>query len=162
MIYCVIASIHTYLLSTVARFSAQVKALHWRRYLRFLLQYSRTCRLGSVVSIATGYRLDGPRIESWWGQDFLHLSRLALGPTQPPVQWVLGLSQGKERPRHDTDSSPPSSAVGHERVELYLCSPCGPYGLYRASVPVQGCTLPVFTLQNILTSKRHVTDGIAK
>jgi len=34
--------------------------------------------------------------------------------------------------------SPPSIAVGHERVELYLYSPYGPYGLYRASVPVQG------------------------
>jgi len=35
--------------------------------------------------------------------------------------------------------SPPSSAVGHENVELYyLYSPYGPYGLYRASVPVQG------------------------
>jgi hypothetical protein len=31
---------------------------------------------------------------------------------------------------------------GHERVELYLYSPYGPYGLYSASVPVQGCTLP--------------------
>ena len=30
---------------------------------------------------------------------------------------------------------------GHERVELYLYSPYGPYGLYRASVPVQGCSL---------------------
>ena len=29
-----------------------------------------------------------------------------------------------------------------EKVELYLYSPYGPYGLYRASVPVQGCTLP--------------------
>jgi hypothetical protein len=28
-------------------------------------------------------------------------SRLALGPTQPPIHWVLG---------HDTDHSPPSSA----------------------------------------------------
>ena len=28
-------------------------------------------------------------------------------------------------------------------VELYLYSPCGPYGLYRASVPVQGYTLPL-------------------
>ena len=28
-------------------------------------------------------------------------------------------------------------------VELYLYSPYGPYGLYRASVPVQGCTLPL-------------------
>ena len=27
-------------------------------------------------------------------------------------------------------------------VELYLYSPYGPYGLYRASVLVQGCTLP--------------------
>jgi len=33
--------------------------------------------------------------------------------------------------------------VGHERVELYFYSPYGPYGLYRASVPVQGCTLPL-------------------
>jgi len=49
---------------------------------------------------------------------------------------------GKERPGRDADPSPPSSAVGHERLELYLYSPYGPYGLYRASVPVQGCSLP--------------------
>ena len=28
------------------------------------------------------------------------------------------------------------------RVELYFYFPYGPYGLYRASVPAQGCTLP--------------------
>ena len=33
------------------------------------------------VGIATRYRLDGPRIETWWGRDFPHLSRPALGPT---------------------------------------------------------------------------------
>jgi len=43
-----------------------------------------------------------------------------------------------ERPGRDADPSPPSSAVGHERVELYLYSHYGPYGLYSASVPVQG------------------------
>jgi hypothetical protein len=38
-------------------------------------------------------------------------------------------------------TSHPSTAVGHERVELYLYSTYGPYSLYTASVPVQRCTL---------------------
>ena len=50
---------------------------------------------GSSVGIATGYGLDGPGIESrWGGRDFPHLFRPALGPTQPPVQWALGVSRG--------------------------------------------------------------------
>jgi hypothetical protein len=52
------------------------------------------CGLGSSVSIVTAYGLDGPGIESRWGRDFLHLSRPALRPTQPPVLRVLGLSLG--------------------------------------------------------------------
>jgi hypothetical protein len=49
---------------------------------------------GSLVGIATDYGLDGPGIESRWGEIF-RLSRPALGPTQPPVQCVPGLSWGK-------------------------------------------------------------------
>ena len=57
---------------------------------------------------------------------------------------------GKERPGRDADPSPTSRAVGHERVELYVYSPYGPYGLYRASVPVHGCTLPFYIRQIIV------------
>jgi hypothetical protein len=68
---------------------------------------------GSVVGIATSYGLDGPGIESWWGRDFLHLSRPDLGPTQPPVQYngYRVFPRGKEWPGRDADPSPPSSAV---------------------------------------------------
>jgi hypothetical protein len=48
---------------------------------------------GSSVGIATGYGLGGPGTESRWGRDFPHLSIQTLEPTQPPVQWVSGLSR---------------------------------------------------------------------
>jgi len=50
------------------------------------------------------------------GRDFPHLSIPALRPTQPPVQWVPGLSRGKVRPGCDADPSPPSSAEVKNRV----------------------------------------------
>ena len=51
------------------------------------------CR-DSSVGTATRYGLDGEGIESWWVGDFPHPSRPAMGPTQPPVQWVPGLFTG--------------------------------------------------------------------
>ena len=67
------------------------------------------------------------------------------GPGPHPAFCTMGTGSfpgGIEQPGRDADPSSPSSAVGHERVELYLYCPCGPYGLYRALVPVQGGTLP--------------------
>jgi hypothetical protein len=52
--------------------------------------------------------------ESWQGLAiflFTTASRPALGPTQPPIQWVSGiLSLGVKRPGREADHSPPSSA----------------------------------------------------
>jgi hypothetical protein len=48
----------------------------------------------SVVGLATRYGLDGPGIEFRWGRDFPQPFRPALGPTQPPIQWVPGLFPG--------------------------------------------------------------------
>jgi hypothetical protein len=99
-----------------------------------------------------------------------------IGPGAHPASCTMGTGSfpgGKEQPGRDADPSPASSAVGHERVELYLYSPYGPYGLYRASVPVQGCTLPlplpIFVLflntlygktkdTQMLYSQQHIED----
>ena len=82
---------------------------------------------GSVVSIATGYGLEGPGIESRWGRNFPHLSKPALGPTQPPVQWVTGLFPGEKSGRGVAlTTHPPSSAEVEERVDLYLYCFSGP------------------------------------
>jgi hypothetical protein len=67
----------------------------------------------SSVSIATGYGLDGQG-SIWQKQEiFLYstASRLALGLTQPPIQWVPGaFSLGVKQLGHEADHSPPSIA----------------------------------------------------
>jgi hypothetical protein len=60
-----------------------------RTLLRYILMYR-----DRAVGTASRYWLDGPGIESWWGRDFPHPSRSVLDPTQPPIQWVPGLSRG--------------------------------------------------------------------
>jgi len=74
------------------------------------------------------------------------------GPGAHPASCTMGIGSfpGVKSGRSVTlTPQTPSSGVGHERVELYLYSPYGPYGLYRASVPVQGCTLPYLIFRGV-------------
>ena len=71
--------------------------LKWEEALELRFLQNQARGRDSAVSIATRYGLDGAGIDSRWGggRDFPHLSRPALEPTQPPLQWVRGLSGSK-------------------------------------------------------------------
>ena len=77
--------------------------------------------------------------------------------TQPPVHWVPGVSPELRAAGAWRWSLTPFECRGQESVELYLYSPYGPCGLYRASVPVQGCTLPYLYVKNYVVTIR--TNG---
>jgi len=65
----------------------------YRLYRNFYKHLNYYCRPGSSVDIATDYGLDGPGLNPR-GEEIFRLSRPGLGPTEPPVKWVLGLSRG--------------------------------------------------------------------
>jgi hypothetical protein len=81
----------------------------------------------SVQRWATGWTIGVLEFNSRRGLEtflFATASRTALGPTQPPIQWVPGdLSLGVKRPGREADHSPPSSAEVKEYVGLHLHSP---------------------------------------
>jgi hypothetical protein len=80
----------------------------------------------SAVSIATGYGLEdrevGVRVPAE-STLFSTLSRLAQGPTQPPMEWVPGaLSPGAKQPGREADHSPPASTEV-KKTWIYTSSP---------------------------------------
>jgi hypothetical protein len=88
---------------------------------------------GIWVGLATSYGLDGPEIESRWGEIFRTCPDRPWGA---PTSCTMGPGSfpGVKSGRGVT-------LTPHPLLELYLYSLYGPYGLYRASVPVQWCTL---------------------
>ena len=112
------------------------------------------------VCIATRYGLDGQWIESRWGRNFLHPSRPALAPTQPPIQRVPGLSRGKEAGAWRLARTP-SSAEVKERVELYLYSPPGPsWTVLVWPLPLLRCLQYPFRRSRFTYDKRAVNRAI--
>jgi len=72
-------------------------------------------RISNVLDThPTGWTIWFLGFDSWRGLRiflFTIVSRTALGPSQPPVQWVLGvLSLGVKRPVREADHQPPCRA----------------------------------------------------
>jgi hypothetical protein len=72
--------------------------------------HGRYCGPGNSVSILTGYGLDGPGIESWWGEIFRTCPDQPWGPPSLLYNGYWVFPGGRKRLGHDTDPSPHSSA----------------------------------------------------
>jgi len=77
----------------------------------------------SPAGIANSYELEGSGIETLWGEICRTYPYRPWGTPSLLYNGYRVFPGGKERPKLDFDPSPPSSAVGHKRVELYLYSP---------------------------------------
>ena len=136
----------------------------WCRTTDFVLYHVEVGGRGSIVGIATDYGLEGPGIESQWGTRFFAPVQTGTGTHPASCTMGTGSFPGVKNGRCVTLTPHPllvpwswksrtipllplwavrpvQSLSACTGVELYFYSPYGPYGLYRASVPVQGGTL---------------------
>ena len=99
---------------------------------------------GSVVGIETGYGLDGPGIESRWRARFS--ASVQTGPGAHPASRTMGTGSflGVKVGRDVTLTPHPLLVPWSRKSRANFYSPYGSYGLYRASVPVHGCTLLLY------------------
>jgi hypothetical protein len=85
---------------------------HTHKYEKFMMMMMMMMK--NRDSLAAGWKIGFLGFDSRGGLGiflFTIAFRTALGPTQPPIQWVLGaLSLGVKRPVNEPDHSPPSSA----------------------------------------------------
>ena len=109
--------------------------------------------------IATCYRLDGPGIESRWGERFSVSVQTGTG-TQPASYTVgTGSFPRVERQERGVHHPPPSSVEVKERVELYLKFPYGlSWPVLRWTSSSQG--IEVYQ-PSILIPQTTVLDGVS-
>jgi hypothetical protein len=89
---------------------------------------------GISVGIATEYGLEVPG-STPGGDEIFRPPRPVLGPTQPTVNWVPGLSPGgKVRPGCAADHSPSSSAAVMEQYSYTSTHPVGHTGPVTGSL----------------------------
>jgi len=100
---------------------------------------SRRVGRDSSFGIATCYGLGGSGIESRRGGGAGFSAPAQTGPGSHPASCTIGTGSFPVVKSGRGVTLTPHSFYCHdqERVELYLYSSYGPYGLYRASVPVQ-------------------------
>jgi hypothetical protein len=128
----------------------------------------------SAVDVTTGYgagRLRGQNSSPGTVKNFLFStsSRPALGPIQPPIQWVPeALSPEVKRPGRQADNSPPASA---EVKKMWICTSTPPYVFmalstrktlpYLSRTRVNVAVLPSFPMQSGTAGvlQIHLTDG---
>jgi hypothetical protein len=108
---------------------------------RFFFEYFSFHGPGSVVGIATGY--GAGRSRDWIPIGARFSAPVQTGPGAHPASCTIGTRSfsGVKSGRGVMLTLHPLR-LGQERVELYFYSSYGPYSLYGASVPVQGCTSP--------------------
>jgi hypothetical protein len=111
----------------------------------------------NLAFIATGYGLDsqGVGVRVPVGGKNFHFSmssRLALGPTQPPIQWVSGdLSPWIRRLGREADHSPPTSA---EVKEIWSMHPLPHTSLWLSAKLVKHKDNFTFTEINLEIGRR--------
>ena len=106
------------------------------------------CGPASAVGKATGYGLGGRGIESRWEARFS--APVHIDPGVHPASCTMGTGSfpGLKIVRGVTLTPQPLLVPWSRKGRaIPLLPPYEQYGLYRASVPVQGCTLSLLLLQ---------------